>query len=68
MRITVSDSAKLGEAIGQVTGMQTRALKNAHCSIREIQTALGREEPIFDHLLNFQQFGGGGAAKGGTGL
>lgn len=33
------------------------SLSRAHCSPDEIQEALGWKEPVFDHLLNFHNFG-----------
>lgn len=35
-----------------------QSLENSHCSPFEIQAELNRDEPIFDHLLNFHNFSG----------
>ncbi|MBR2259292.1 MAG: cyclic nucleotide-binding domain-containing protein [Blautia sp.] len=45
-----------------VAEIQTQILisqNKAHCTPDEIREKLGREGPVFDHLLNFHNFGGG---------
>ena len=56
IRPRTEQDTDMGALVGIISSCQVEALKNSHCSIREIQNAVSREEPVFDHLLNFQNF------------
>ena len=67
IRPRADQDTDMGTLVGIISTCQAEALKNAHCSIREIQNAISREEPVFDHLLNFQNFTSMMAAGPGAG-
>ena len=46
------------------------AMNNSHCSLSEIQEALGRDQPVFGHLMNYRSMtrNQSGHASGAPGL
>ncbi|CQR72351.1 Surfactin synthase subunit 2 [Sporomusa ovata DSM 2662] len=58
VRIKADPSLLFKDLVSQVRKQFFESMENAHCSPNEIKKWLGREMPLFDHLLNFQNFAG----------
>ena len=58
VRIRVEEDVTFATQVKNVQKQFTQSLEYSHCSPMELQDAIGRTEPIFDHLLNFHNFAG----------
>ncbi|MCC8068441.1 MAG: condensation domain-containing protein [Ruminococcus sp.] len=61
VRIKHDGDMTFSELCKSVQKQFAQSLQYSHCSLTEIQQAIGRKEKIFDHLLNFHNFSGAGA-------
>lgn len=58
VRVSITKDCTFASLVKKVQEQFGRSLQYSHCSPQELQEAIGREEPIFDHLLNFHNFSG----------
>lgn len=58
VRIKADSCMSFADLVSQVRKQFFDSMENAHCSPNEIKKWLGREAPLFDHLLNFHNFAG----------
>ena len=56
LRLHVSENKHISEILKEVQSGMILSTKCPHCSIGEIEDALGRNEPIFSYILNCQNF------------
>lgn len=55
---TVSEDETVQSFIRRLQTEFMTSVQNSHCTPEEVQKALGKKEPLFDHLLNFHNFAG----------
>ena len=60
VRVNADKETKFSDVVKDMQKNFAASMTNGHCSPEEIQEALGRKEPIFDHLINFHNFQGAG--------
>ena len=56
VRIKVEPGMTFGDLARQVQQRFNAGMKHSHCSPNEINSALGRTTPLFDHMLNMHNF------------
>lgn len=59
VRVKCGEDMSFAELTGEVQKQILISQTKAHCSPDEIGERLGFDGPVFDHLLNFHNFGGG---------
>lgn len=60
VRIRTNGDVTFAELVRDTQKQFAQSLQYSHCAPSELQSAIGRKEPIFDHLLNFHNFVGAG--------
>lgn len=64
VRVKCDEDISVTELVSRIQVQFAQSMKNSHLSPGEIEQAVGRKKPLFDHLLNFHNFSGaGGFAK-----
>jgi hypothetical protein len=68
VRIRLEDSMTFGEVVRNVQRDFAASMKYSHCTLDQIRKAIGREKPIFNHILNCHNFSGNQSMSGGMEL
>ena len=54
IEISFEEEELFSELASRTQKDSVNIMRNSHCSLREIQEALGREQPVFGHLMNYR--------------
>lgn len=54
IEISFEEEELFSELVSRTQKDSVNAMMNSHCSLSEIQKALGREQPVFGHLMNYR--------------
>ena len=69
VKVTFAEGESLADFLHRLQGEFAHCMANSHCSPGQIRKALGREEPVFSHILNNHNFAkpksSGGFSQGG---
>ena len=58
VRVKADGNRLFGDLVREIQSQILTSQNNAHCTPDEIEGKLGIDRPVFDHLLNFHNFGG----------
>ena len=56
VRVKIQPGETFSNIVNRIQMQIISSMQKAHCSPDEIRERLGRNEPVFDHLLNFHNF------------
>ncbi len=65
VRMQLEDSMTFDIVVSKVQQDFTTSMKYSHCTLDQIQKAIGRKTPLFNHVLNCHNFTGSNTVSGG---